>query len=266
MSPESSDGGKEGINKQYLKAMNALIFSGPGDYVCLHAKSLQLCLVLCNPMDCSPPSSSGWGDSPGKNTGMSYHALLQGIFPTQNWTHGFCVSCVWQAGSLSLAPPGKAQGIIKFSKFSHLVMSDSLQPHGLQASLFITNPQSLLKLTSIKSVMPSSHLILCHPLLLLPSIFPSISVFSSESILHIRWPKYWNFSFSISPYEYSGLMDYMSIQILLLTHKDKGRGQKTNNILERVNYSSAWSLVSCITSSVLSNSSLIRPLVNSPEV
>ena len=64
----------------------------------------------------------------------------------------------------------------------------------LQASLSITNFQSLLKLMSIESVMPSNHLILCHPLLLLPSIFPSIGVFSNESVLHIRWPKYWSFS------------------------------------------------------------------------
>ena len=66
-----------------------------------------------------------------------------------------------------------------------------------QASLAITNSQSLLKLMSIKSVMPSNHLILCHPLLLLPSIFPSIRVFSKESVLRIRWPKYWSFSFNI---------------------------------------------------------------------
>ena len=68
-----------------------------------------------------------------------------------------------------------------------------------QASLSITNSQNLLELMSIKSVMPSNHLILCHRLLLLPSIFPSIRVFSDESVLHIRWPKYWSFSFSISP-------------------------------------------------------------------
>ena len=68
-----------------------------------------------------------------------------------------------------------------------------------QASLSITNSQSLLKLMSIKSVMPSSHLILCRPLLFLPPIPPSIKVFSNESTLHMRWPKYWSFSFSISP-------------------------------------------------------------------
>ena len=77
------------------------------------------------------------------------------------------------------------------------------------ASLSITNSQSLLKLMSIEVVMPSSHLILCHPLLLPPSIFPSIIVFSNESALHIRWPKYWSFSFNISPSnEYSGLISF----------------------------------------------------------
>ena len=78
-----------------------------------------------------------------------------------------------------------------------------------QASLSITNSQNLLKLMSIELVMPSSHLILCHPLLLLPSIFPSNRVFSNESALHIRWPKSWSFSFSISPSnEYSGLISF----------------------------------------------------------
>ena len=78
-----------------------------------------------------------------------------------------------------------------------------------QASLSITNSWSLLKLVTIESVIPSSHLILCHPLLLLPSIFPSIRVFSNESFLHIRWPKYWSFSFSISSSsEYSGLISF----------------------------------------------------------
>ena len=76
-----------------------------------------------------------------------------------------------------------------------------------QASLFITNSQSLLKLMSIKSVMPSIHLTLCHPLLLLPSIFPSIRVFSNESALRIKWPKYWSFSISPSN-EYSGLISF----------------------------------------------------------
>ena len=79
-----------------------------------------------------------------------------------------------------------------------------------QASLSITNSQSLLNLMSIESVMPSNHLIFCWPLLLLPSILPSIRIFSNESVLSMRWPKYWSFSFSISPSnEYSGLISFM---------------------------------------------------------
>ena len=82
-------------------------------------------------------------------------------------------------------------------------------PAALQASLSITNSWSLLKLTSIKSVMPSNHLILCCPLLLLPSVFPSMGVFSNESALHIRWPKYWSFSCSLSvSNEYSVLISF----------------------------------------------------------
>ena len=81
-----------------------------------------------------------------------------------------------------------------------------------QVSLSITNCQSLLKLTSIELVMPSNHLILCHPLLLPPSIFPSIRVFSSESVLLIRWPKYWSFSFSISPSNGIDWLDLLAVQ------------------------------------------------------
>ena len=85
-----------------------------------------------------------------------------------------------------------------------------------QAPLSITNSQSLLKLMSIESVMPSNHLILCHSLLL-PSIFPSIRVFSNESALHSRWPKHWNFSFNISPSnEYSGLISFRMDRLDLL--------------------------------------------------
>ena len=86
-----------------------------------------------------------------------------------------------------------------------------------QASLSIINSQSLLKLMSIESVMPSNHLILCHPLLLLSSIFPSIQVFSNELVLCIRWPKYWSFSFSTSPSnEYSGLISFRTDWLDLL--------------------------------------------------
>ena len=110
-----------------------------------------------------------------------------------------------------------------------------------QASLSITNSWSLLKLISIESVMPSNHFILCHPLLL--SIFPSIRVFSSESVLHIRWPKYWSFNFGISPSnEYSGLisfrmdwLDLLSVQgtlkSLLQHHSSKSINSSTLSLL-----------------------------------
>ena len=106
--------------------------------------------------------------------------------------------------------------------FTHSVVSHSLHPCGLQHTRLPCHSVSwsLLKLMSIESVMPSNHLILCHLLLFLPSLFPSIRVFSSELAVHIRWPKYWSFSLSISPsHEYSWLIsfridwfDYLAIQ------------------------------------------------------
>ena len=96
-------------------------------------------------------------------------------------------------------------------QFNRSVVSDSLRPHGLQhaGSLSITNSRSLLQIMSIESVVPSNHLVFCRPLLLPSSIFPSIRVFSNESVLRMRWPKYWSFSFSISPSnEYSGLISF----------------------------------------------------------
>ena len=93
-----------------------------------------------------------------------------------------------------------------------------------QASLSITNSRSSLRLTSIESVMTSSLLIHCHPLLLLPSVFPSIRVFSNKSVLHIRWPKYWSFSFSISPSnEYSGQISFRMDWLDLLVVKGFSR-------------------------------------------
>ena len=120
-------------------------------------------------------------------------------------------------------------------QFSHSVVSDSGTPWtgACQAFLSITNSQSLLKLMSIESLMTSNHLILCHPLFLLPSIFSSIRVFSKESVLHIRWPKYWSFSFNISSSnEFSGLisfrmdwLDFLEVQgtlkSLLQHHRSK---------------------------------------------
>ena len=106
------------------------------------------------------------------------------------------------------------------TQFSYSVMSNSLQPHEPQnarASLSITNSRSLFKLLSIESVMPFNHLILCCPHLLLPSIFPNIRVFSNESALCIRWPKYWSFNFNISPSnEHPGLISFRTDWLDLL--------------------------------------------------
>ena len=108
-----------------------------------------------------------------------------------------------------------------FQLLSHIWLLVTLWTATCQVSLSITNSQSLFKLMSIELVMPSNHLTLCHPLLLPPSIFPNIRVFSNESVLHIRWPKYWSFSFNISPSnEYLGLVG-LTLKSLLQHHSSK---------------------------------------------
>ena len=112
-----------------------------------------------------------------------------------------------------------------------------------QASLSITNSRSLLKLMSIELVMPSNHFILCSPLLFPLSIFPSIRVFSNESFLHIRWPKYWSFSFSISPSnEYSGLISFRKLHLLywLCQNLWLCGSQQTGKFLKRWEYQTTW--------------------------
>ena len=148
---------------------------------------------------------------------MGCHFLLQGIFPTQGSNPHLLH---WQADSLPLNHLGNhihslgtwKSSVIQFSSvqsLSHVQLIATPWTAAHQACLSITNSQSLLKLTSIELVMPSNHLIHCHPLLLPPSIFPSIQVFSNESVLHTRWPKYWSFSFSIShSNEYLGLISF----------------------------------------------------------
>ena len=116
--------------------------------------------------------------------------------------------------------------VYKSGLLSHSVVSDSVTPwtSARQASLSFIISQSLLKLMSIESVIPSNHFMLCHPLLILPSIFLSIRVFSNESALHIRWPKYWSFSFSTSPSnEYSGLISLSSSHIYSLIYRTQNK-------------------------------------------
>ena len=157
----------------------------------MSALSLQSCPTLCHSMDGSLPGSSVHGILQERILEWGSHSLLSGIF---------CF-LYWQAHSLPLVPPGKPKWD-NLLLFSHSVVADSLLPHGqqaaCQASLSFTISQSLLSFMSIELVMPSNHLVLCRPLLLL-WVFPSIRVFSDELALCISWPQYWSFSFSISP-------------------------------------------------------------------
>ena len=165
-------------------------------------------MTLCNPMNCSTP-------------GLPVHHQL----PDFTQTHVHWVGDAIQPSHplLSPSPPtfniSQHQGLFQWVSSLHQIRSDQSLSHvqlfatpwiaARQASLSITNSRSSLRLTFIVSVMPSSHLILWHPLLLLPPIPPSIRVFSNESTLRMRWPKYWSFSFSISPSnEYSGLISF----------------------------------------------------------
>ena len=135
---------------------------------------------------------------------MGCHFLLQRIFPTQGSNPGLphCRQTLYR-----LSHQGSPNLSVQSLSCVRLFVTPWTTAR--QASLCITNSRSLLKLMTIESVMLSNHLILCRPLLLLPSIFPSIKVFSNESVLRIRWPKYWSFSFSISPSSvYSGLISF----------------------------------------------------------
>ena len=171
---------------------------------CRHAKLLHYCPTLCNPVDCSLPGLSVHGilqarilecpppgDLPNlaiELTSLMSHALAGGFFTSSStWeTHCCCCSAAQSCPTLCDLTDYSTPGLPV-----HHQLLDLAQTHVHD------------------SVMPSNQLILCHPLLLLPSIFPSIRVFSNESALHIRWPKYWSFSFSISPSnKYSELMSF----------------------------------------------------------
>ena len=163
-----------------------------GCQVC--TKSLQLCPTLCDPMDSSPP-------------GSSVHGILRARTPCKTALE--CSSSQLTRLWIIMLRKMRAKSFSSVQSLSRVRLFSTPWIAVCQASLSITNSQSSLRLMSIKSVMPSSHLILCHPLLLLPPIPPSITVFSNESTLHIRWPKYWSFSFSIIPSkEISGLISF----------------------------------------------------------
>ena len=157
-------------------------------------------------MDCSPPGSSVHGIS--QTRLLEWVAILQGNFLIQGST---LLLLHWQVDILPLSPNESIVSSVSQSVqlLSRVQLIATPWNAARQASLSITNSWRPPKPMSIESVMPSNHLILCCPLLLLPSIFPSIRVFSSESVLRIRWPKYWSFSFNISPSnEHSGLISF----------------------------------------------------------
>ena len=129
-------------------------------------------------------------------------------------------------------------------QFSHSVMSDSFQPHGLQhARPPCLSPTLRVYSNSCPLIVPSNHLILCRPLLLLPSIFPSIRVFSNEAVLHIKWPKYWSFSFSISPSnEYLGLISFRMDWLDLLQSRGLSRVFSNTTVQKQQLFSTQLSL------------------------
>ena len=156
-------------------------------------------------------TEQSWDTCSGGSGSWPWDVLLQGVrcdaLPINQWHR-------WGRGTVSILKPGCASQLTWISvQFSPVAQSCLTLCNPMDCStpglLSIINSWSLLKLMSIESVMPSNHLILCHPLFLPPSIFPSIRVFSNESTLRIRWPNYWSFSFSISPSnEYSGLISF----------------------------------------------------------
>ena len=147
---------------------------------------------------------------------MKWHVALT---PTLPMEHYLIVvrQCKWWLRILTVVPSS-----VQALSFSHFRLFVTPWTAACQTSLSITNSQRLLKFMSIKSVMPSNHLILCHPLLHLPSIFPSIRGVSKESVLRIKWPKYWSFSISPSN-EYSGLISFRMGSLISLQFKGLSR-------------------------------------------
>ena len=172
----------------------------------MHTQSLQLCLTLCDPMDYSPPGSSVHGIFQARILEWPAMPSSRGSSLPRDRTRVSCISYTAD-GFFTAEPPEKPHNFCQVQSLSCVWLFATPWTAARQASLSITNSWSTPKPMSIESVMPSNHLILCHPLLVTTSIFPSIRVFSNESALPIRWPKYWNFNFNISPSnEHPGLI------------------------------------------------------------
>ena len=191
------------LKKTYLCVRVHVIISLRQFLRSLRSQSLQSCLTLCDAMYCNLPGSYVCEILQARMLEWVATSSSRGSSWPRDWTYVSCASCI--AGDyLPLSMEITVQSL------SHVWLFVTPWTAASQDSLSITNSQSLLKLMSIKSVMPYNHSILCRPLFLLPSIFPNIRVFSNESALSIRWPKYWSFSFNISPSkEHLGLIDLL---------------------------------------------------------
>ena len=167
----------------------------------MRAQLLSLVRLFCDSRNCIPPGSSVHGISQASILEWVAISSSRGSLRPRDRTHVSCISCV---GRWVLYHWATWEGV---QSLSHVWLFATPWIAARQASLSITNSRSSLRLTSIESVMPSSHLILCRPFLLLSPIPPSIRIFSNESTLCMRWPKYWSFSFSIIPSkEHPGLI------------------------------------------------------------
>ena len=178
---------------------------------CKPACSVLSCVSLCDSLNYSPPGPSVQGISQARILKWVAISSSREIFLAQGLNTSLLHLLHWQADSLPLSHQGSPLSIslssVQLLSRVRLFATAWIAAH--QASLSVTNSRSSPRLMSIKSVMPSSHLILCRPLLLLSPIPPSIRVFSSESTLHMRWPKYWSFSLSIIPSkEIPGLISF----------------------------------------------------------
>ena len=199
-STHSSPKSMEGILFGTLLPVSGRSWESTNESACFYFCSCccsvtQLCPTLCDPMD--------WSTREGNGNPCQYSCLENPVDRGAWWAAVYGVTQSW-------------------TRLKQLSLYAWTAAH--QASLSITNSRSLLKLMSIASVMPSNHLILYHPLLLLPSIFPSIRVFSNESVLRIRWPKYWSFRFSASlSNEYSGLISFRIDFLISLQSKGLSR-------------------------------------------
>ena len=173
----------------------------------------QTCLTIWDGVNCRPLGSSVHGIFEAKLLEWVAISCSRGSSWPRDQTHLSRISCLgrwilyhWASWE---APKNASVQFSSVQSLSHVQLFATPWTAARQASLSITNSRNPLKPMSIESVMPSNHLILCRPFLLLPSIFPSIRVFSNESALRIRWPKYWSFSFNISPSnEHQGLISF----------------------------------------------------------